>query len=72
MTTEQKLAAALRDSNTLIERAQAILARYLEPESGWGEQLALGELLALLDGPEQRRVQEATRASLEAFAEGAR
>ncbi len=62
---ENELVIALKDSDALIQRAQTILARYLEPESGISESAVIGELLVLFDGPEQRRVQAATQKALE-------
>ena len=62
VTMEEQL---LRDLNQLVERAQRILARHLPPDSGNSAEDAIGELLAVLDGPELRDIQSRVRAALE-------
>ncbi|HXE13831.1 MAG TPA: hypothetical protein VN633_17015 [Bryobacteraceae bacterium] len=47
----------LRDADALIRKCQAVLARYLEPNQMTADD-AIIELLGILDGPEQRRVQK--------------
>ena len=61
----------LRELNELVERARRILARHLPPDSGNSAEDAISELLAVLDGPEQREIQSKVRAALErpAFSE---
>ena len=54
----EKATELLRDMNALFERAQRIVVDYLPPNSGISEHAALSELIGVLDGPEQRRVQE--------------
>ena len=55
----------LSDLNQLVERAQRILGRHLPPDSGNSAEDAIGELLAVLDGPELREIQSRIRAALE-------
>lgn len=61
-----ELLEALDAADTLISKAQQILARYLtrfEPGGLTGKE-ALLELLGLLEGPKQREWQEAARAAI--------
>jgi hypothetical protein len=53
----------LRDADTLMRKAQAILAVWVEP-GRMTDRDALNELLSVLDGPEQRRVQLEIRSLL--------
>lgn len=52
---ERKLLAEL---NALVERAQRVLTEYLPPESGISPEEAITSLLEVLDGPNQRRIQD--------------
>ena len=56
------LVAALEDTNRLIRKAQDILSLYLQPDGDKDE--AIEELLGLLDGPEQREIQNKSFAAL--------
>jgi hypothetical protein len=49
--------------NTLVLRAQEILAAAIEPE-GISRDAAFNELLGLLDGPEQREAQAGWQAAV--------
>lgn len=57
------LIRALEGEDRLISEAQAILAAHLEPD-GLTEKQTIDRLLELLDGPEQRRIREATLKAL--------
>lgn len=59
----EKLAAALRGEEWLIQQCQRVLEWYLK---GLSAEDALDGLLRLLDGPEQRRIQEAAQTALSA------
>jgi len=59
----EKLAAALRGEEWLIQQCQRVLEWYLK---GLPAEDALDGLLRLLDGPEQRRIQEAAQTALSA------
>ena len=60
----EPLIEALKGCDRLIAEAQAILAAHLEP-NGLTVDQTIDQLLALLDGPEQRSVREATRKALQ-------
>ncbi len=62
------LLEALKEINGIIEHAQQIVGATL-PSDGMSEKDAIAELLLLLDGPDQRRIQGAARAAI-AKAEG--
>lgn len=57
-----ELMEALKGSDSLIVKAQEILATYIVPDSGISDHDCINSLLGLLDGPEQRLVQAATHA----------
>jgi hypothetical protein len=57
------LVKALEDSDNLIQQLQEILTAHLHPERLDANE-TIDALLSLLDGPEQRRVQEAARIAL--------
>ena len=58
-----ELAEALQKNQHLVRKAQEILTSYLIPD-GRDKDEAIDALLYLLDGPEQREVQQAARAAL--------
>lgn len=57
------LLEALKEINGIVENAQQIVGATL-PSDGMSEKDAITELLLLLDGPDQRRIQGASRAAI--------
>lgn len=57
------LLEALKEINGIVEHAQQIVGATL-PSDGMSEKDAIAELLLLLDGQDQRRIQGAARAAI--------
>lgn len=66
-TAAPELAEAGASTDNLLRKAQGILTSFLEPKGEIrSEAEAVNELLALLDGPEQRDAQDALASALRA------